>query len=205
MYLCTKNVTPIYIKHQHHYAPFEIWRRFFWRITAETSVSPGHTVVEKNENYDGQNQEHIGTKNVIYLHQPAIYGGFAISVHLAPSISKRARCDLAAGQDELRGGERGEGAKFLGKFLKNAGSRSNGGETYARPLTEVKAYSALSSLFRSSGSAEVMGTHGGPVDTRALRDLSPPPLQLTRQGVFLSRHRWPGERVTAWNLAKNRR
>lgn len=64
--------------------------------------------------------------------------------------------------------------------------------------------SALSSLFRSPGSAEVMGTHGGPAGTRALRDL-PPPLG---DGVFFCRvidgqvSGWPHDRKIR---PKNRR
>lgn len=130
-------------------------------------IFPRRSVIERRENYS-VGQKGRGMESIVYLSMCNILGSCYISVHLV-----RARCGLATGQDELR----------EPSFWENFSKMQEVAATATKHMRDLWPRSALSSLFRFSGSAEVMGTHGGPAGTRALWDL-PPPLG---DGVFFCR------------------
>jgi len=78
------------------------------------------TIVKRNENCGGQ--PCTSGRRILFTYHRAMWG-VTISVHLARQSQSPIHSRGWIG--------RVEGPKFLGKFLKNAGSRSNSGETYA--------------------------------------------------------------------------
>lgn len=160
---------------------------------------PRHTVVERNENYGGWPCR--SGWRILFTHTIVCNVGCYYKCPSRTSISKP-DAGLAAWTGRVEGGQ---------SFWENFSKMQEVAATAAKHMRDLwprsEPRSSLSSLFRSSGVGRGHGNSWGSSGYSEPSKISPPPsLLTTRQGVFLSRHRWPGERVTAWprNRAKNR-
>lgn len=139
-------------------------------IDGGASVSQGaSSSEEKRKSREG---EHRCDEQLFNLPacQRAILG--VLHVHLA-------RAEKSDVSDK---GRRGEGGRAR-SFWENSSKMQEVAATASEHMRDLKPRSESRVVhsppsFDLSGSAEVMGTHGGPADTRALRDL-PPSLSLS--------------------------